>query len=364
MKLSRRQTLVALTAAAASAPSGVGALSPLWPSNAAAQDGVWVISPRTVPPPAGASPELRESIAATPQPDPKAISAISPRSASDWAAVVGPRDKEAAERNKGVAKQLSVKVLESKIAGVPVFEVTPPKLDPALADKLLVHTHGGAFVLNRGWAGAAEAILIAHSVGIPVLSIDYRMPPEHPFPAAIDDVVVVWRELLKKHQASKMAIGGTSAGGNLAMASVLKFKELKLPLPATVMASTPWADLSKTDDSYFTNEGIDRQLVTYDGVLAAAAKAYANGVDLKAPLVSPVYGRFAGFPPTILFTGTRDLFLSSTARAHRAMRAAGVPAELHVFEAMSHGDWLSSPDLPESKVFMSELAAFLKRHTE
>ena len=278
--------------------------------------------------------------------------------------MVSPRDKAAAERTKGVAKELSIKVLESKIAGVPVFEVTPRRVDRVLADKLFVHTHGGAFVFNRGWAGVAEAMLIAHSVGIPVLSIDYRMPPEHPFPAAIADVVAVWNELLKKHQASKMAIGGTSAGGNLSIASVLKFKESKLPLPAAVMASTPWSDLSKTDDSYFTNEGIDRLLVTYDGLLAAAAKAYANGTDLKAPLVSPVYGDFAGFPPTLLFTGTRDLFLSSTVRAHRAMRAAGVPAELNVFEAMSHGDWIASPDFPESKTFTSELAAFLKRHTK
>lgn len=179
---------------------------------------------------------------------------------------------------------------------MPVFEVTAAKADPSLADKLFVHTHGGAFVFNRGWAGLREAILIAQQVGIPVLSIDYRMPPEAPYPAAIDDVIGVWRELIAKHSASSIAIGGTSAGGNLALASVLKMKELQLPLPAVVMASTPWADLDKSGDSNFTNEGIDRTLVSYDGLLGAAARFYADGADLTEPLISPVYGDFDRFP--------------------------------------------------------------------
>jgi monoterpene epsilon-lactone hydrolase len=206
-----------------------------------------------------------------------------------------------------------------------------------------------------------EAILIAHRVGVPVLSIDYRMPPEAPYPAAIDDVIAVWRELAGKREASSTSIGGNSAGGNLALVSVLKMKELKLPLPAVAVASTPWADLDGTGDSYFTNEGIDRMLVTEEGLLAAAAKLYANGADLKQPLISPVYADFAGFPPTILFTGTRDLFLSGTVRTHRNMREAGVDAELHVFEGMSHGGWMIQ-DFPESRAFTSEVAVFLKRH--
>ena len=169
------------------------------------------------------------------------------------------------------------------------------------------------------------------------------------------------RELVCKREASSTAIGGNSAGGNLALVSVLKMKELKLPSPAVVVASTPWSDLDETGDSYFTNEGIDRMLVTEEGLLAAAAKLYANGADLKQPLISPVYADFAGFPPTILFTGTRDLFLSGTVGTHRSMREAGVDAELHVFEGMSHGGWMLQ-DFPESRAFTSEVAVFLKRH--
>jgi len=124
------------------------------------------------------------------------------------------------------------------------------------------------------------------------------------------------RELLRKREASSMAIGGTSAGGNLALVSVLRMKQLKLPLPAVVMASTPWADLGGTGDSYFTNEGIDRMLITEEGLLAAAAKLYADGADLKQPLISPVYGVFAGFPPNC-----------SPARAISFLVARYVPTE-------------------------------------
>ncbi len=113
-----------------------------------------------------------------------------------------------------------------------------------------------------------------------------------------------------------MALGGTSAGGGLALAATQKLRQLGLDLPGALWAGTPWADLTKTGDSQFTNEGIDRMLVTYDGILEAAAKLYAGSQDLKTTLISPVYGTFEGFLPTYLVTGTRDLFLSDTVRVH------------------------------------------------
>ncbi len=160
-----------------------------------------------------------------------------------------------------------------------------------------------------------------------------------------------------------MALGGTSAGGGLTLASIHRFKELGLELPGALWAGTPWTDLTKTGDSHFTNEGIDRALVTYDGLLEGAAKLYANGHDLKSPLISPVYGDFEAFPPTYLVTGTRDLFLSDVVRVHRKMRVAGVIAELNVYEGVSHAEYLfaGSPELQQA---FAELAAFLMRHLE
>jgi acetyl esterase/lipase len=131
-----------------------------------------------------------------------------------------------------------------------------------------------------------------------------------------------------------------------------------LPLPAAIAPATPWSDLSKTGDSYFTNDSVDNALVAYDPLLSAEAKLYANGRDLKDPHLSPVYGDFHGFPPTILTTGTRDLFLSNTVRVHRKLRQAGVVAQLEVYEGQSHAQYLPDPAAPESKEVFEEIAKF------
>jgi acetyl esterase/lipase len=261
-----------------------------------------------------------------------------------------------------LAERWSVSITEGETAGVTTYTVTPAELDPANTGRLFIHVHGGAYVFGRGPAGTPEAVLIAHYAGIPVVSIDYRMPPEDPFPAAVDDVVTVWRSLLTERSAKSMALGGTSAGGGLALASTLRFMELGLETPGALWAGTPWADLTKTGDSQFTNEGIDRALVSYDGLLEGAANLYADGRDLKTPLISPVYGDFAGFPPTYLVTGTRDLLLSDVVRVHRKMRVAGVVADLNVYEGVSHADYLFVMDSPEMDQVFGELGEFLLRH--
>ncbi len=122
--------------------------------------------------------------------------------------------------------------------------------------------------------------------------------------------------------------------------------------------------MSKTGDSLYVNEGIDRKIVTYDGFLPAAVNLYANGQDIKDPGLSPVYGDFSGFPPTMLVTGTRDLFLSLTVRVHRKMKAAGVVADLNVYEGLSHVEYFVVPDAPESIEAYSELGKFLKQYLQ
>ncbi len=131
-------------------------------------------------------------------------------------------------------------------------------------------------------------------------------------------------------------------------------------MPAVLGLGTPWADLTETGDTMFTNEDIDQVLVHYNGVLGAAARLYAGDHDLADPLLSPVNGDFAGFPPTILIAGTRDMLLSATVRVHRKLRAAGIDAQLHVFEGMSHGFYLALPDAPESRETFTEIAQFFR----
>jgi acetyl esterase/lipase len=138
-------------------------------------------------------------------------------------------------------------------------------------------------------------------------------------------------------------------------------KRKGLKLPAALWAGTPWSDLTKTGDSYFTNAFVDTGLVSYDGVLEAAAKVYAGGHDLRDPELSPIYGEFAAFPPTLLTTGTRDLFLSNTVRVHRKLRDAGVATDLTVIEALSHADYCALPDSPESRQVYGDADAFFRR---
>ncbi|MDX1382167.1 MAG: alpha/beta hydrolase fold domain-containing protein [Thermoanaerobaculia bacterium] len=323
-------------------------------------DEPWTLKPRQVPAPAAVSPELHAAIAAAPLPDAETQWGFVPQDADGWRAMQ--KATLRAQPLDGIAKSNGVAIEAGEIAGVEVFLVEP--LSPAAdhAEHLFLHVHGGGYVLGGGNGAVTEAAVAAGIAGIRAVSIDYRMPPDHPFPAAVEDVVAVYRELLKERAASSIAIGGTSAGGGLALASVHRFLALGLEPPGAIYAGTPWADLTKTGDTLFTNEGLDRVLVAYDGLLEAAAELYADGHDLRDPLISPVYGSFEGFPPTYLVTGTRDMFLSDTVRTHRKLKAAGVVADLNVYEGFSHAEYLMVPTAPEAREVFEEMGAFFGRH--
>jgi len=205
-------------------------------------------------------------------------------------------------------------------------------------------------------------ILMAAFAGFKVISVDYRMPPDDPFPAALDDAVTVYREVLKTTPPENVAIFGTSAGGSLTLTTLLRAKMEGLPMPAAIAPATPTVDLTKTGDTLFTNAMVDNVLLTQDGFIRATALLYANGRDLKDPLLSPIYGDVTGFPPTILTSGTRDLYLSNTVRMHRKLRAAGVEAVLQVWEGQSHTQYMADPTAPETKEYHDEVALFLAKH--
>ncbi len=359
LKMNSNTVLVGLTL------FGLSAYTTREDGSGQAPDSAWTIGSRTLPAPVAASDALRVSIANTPQPDVAAhIRQTTFTTKEEWVEFIRAIDAGNTTRVKALTERLKVTIKEDTIAGVTVRTVIPVDIDPANSSRLFVHTHGGAYVLGAGRTGLREAILIAHLAKIPVLSIDYRMPPEHPFPAAVDDVVAVWQSLLSDRPAKSMALGGTSAGGGLTLASTHRFIELGLETPGALWAGTPWSDLTKTGDSQFINEGIDRNLVTYEGMLEGAAKLYSDGRNLKMPLISPVYGDFTDFPPTYLVTGTRDLFLSDTVRVHRKMRVARVVADLNVYEGVSHGDYAFLDDSPEMQQSVGELGAFLLRYLE
>jgi acetyl esterase/lipase len=164
----------------------------------------------------------------------------------------------------------------------------------------------------------------------------------------------VYRALLEVRSPDRIVVGGGSAGGNLAAATVVRARDEGLPLPAGVVLLTPAVDLTESGDSFTTNLGIDSVL----GLLMQTNLLYANGHDLAHPYLSPLFADLAGFPPTFLQSGTRDLFLSNTVRMHRKLREAGVDAELHVWEAMPHGGFGGAPEDAEVR---AELRRFLDR---
>jgi acetyl esterase/lipase len=248
------------------------------------------------------------------------------------------------------------------IDGVKTFMLTPAVIPPQNRNRLLVHVHGGCYVNGPGESGTVEATMMAAFGGFKVLSVDYRMPPDHPYPAALDDAMTVWKAAQKMAPAKNMAIIGSSAGGGLTLSMILKAKMDKLPLPGAIAPGTPMSDLTGAGDSFQTNALVDNVLIAYGASCDVRAAMYANGRDLKDPLLSPVYGDMAGFPPTILNTGTRDLLLSNTVRVHRNLRRAGVVAELHVHEGQAHGGWYRDYTAPEAKETFEEIARFFDRY--
>jgi epsilon-lactone hydrolase len=240
--------------------------------------------------------------------------------------------------------------------------VTPERIPIQNRNRLLIHVHGGCYVSNPGESGTVEAILMAGLGGFKVISVDYRMPPDAPYPAALDDAMTVWKAAVKMAEPKNMAIFGTSAGGALTLSMVLRAKQEDLPLPGAIAAGTPMSDLTGRGDSFATNAMLDNVLVAYGASCDKRAALYANGHDLKDPLLSPIYGDMHGFPPAILTTGTRDLLLSNTVRVHRKLRQAGVEAALQVFEGQSHAQYLRDVNAPETKDAIGEIAHFLDKH--
>ena len=249
-----------------------------------------------------------------------------------------------------------------EIAGVPVAVVTPKgRTPPANNRRTILNIHGGAFIVNGGRQAILEAIPIASLLRMPVIAVDYRMPPDHPFPAGLQDSLAVYQALIRSQDRRRVAVYGTSAGGNLAVAMLLRARAQGLPMPGAVALVSPWSDIGPVGDSLGTNAVIDPTLVHYNGLLRAAAELYAGGIRLDDPRVSPVYGHFGRwFPPTLLLSGSRDLLLSGTTRLQQRLVEAGVVTEMQLFEALWH-DFPVSYGVPEAATGWQQVAQFLDR---
>ncbi len=328
-------------------------------NGANAAPGPRTVPGRVIPVPTTTSQPLKDLVAAPYRmPDWDAA----PTTAADWKSLIGTLAAKGEARLPALRDKLGVSSEPTTVAGVKAFIVQAKTIPEAHRDKLILAIHGGGFVYNPGEAGTLEAVLMAGFGGYKVISIDYRMPPDHPFPAGMDDAMAAYKEILKLNKPGNVALVGTSAGGNMVLALCLRAKAEGVPLPGAIAPGTPEADMTNAGDSLKANEWLDNVLVSTDGYVAAATKIYAGSHDLRDPQLSPIYGDFAGLPPAIVTSGTRDLFLSNAVRVHRKLRQAGIDAQLQVFEGMSHAQYLFNADAPESKEAFTEITRFFDAH--
>jgi epsilon-lactone hydrolase len=312
---------------------------------------------KTIPVPKDVSPELQAYIA---QPLHKGWN-TPPTTPEGWRALADSQAAAAPATVEPMAKRLHVRIAQSTIAGVKVYRVTPETIAARNANRLLIHLHGGCYVLNPHEAALGEAVLMAGISGIPVISVDYRMPPTAYFPAALDDATAVYAAALKTAKPKNIGVFGSSAGGGLTLEVMLRAKQAHLPMPGAIMVGTPMADETEHGDTMQTNALVDNVLVSPSGFCDAAARFYAHGHDMTDPMISPLNGDLHGFPPTILVSGTRDLLLSDTVRTHQKLLQSGVPAELLVFEGMSHAQYTFDDKIPEDRQAFKEISAFFDR---
>jgi monoterpene epsilon-lactone hydrolase len=272
-------------------------------------------------------------------------------------------EKFIAERDTAIAQvirdrlpgDLPVEESSFEIDGTTTYVIRPRHVDGGAATPVYLDIHGGALILGGG--EVCRLMSRAMALGRPMItwSVDYRMPPNYPYPASLDDCCAVYRRLLEERSPQDIFVGGASAGGNLAAALMLRAKDEGLAMPVGLVLRTPEVDLTESGDTFHTLNGIDNALQP----LMRTNLLYANGADLADPYLSPLFGDLSGFPPTFLQAGTRDLFLSNTVRMHRRLLAAGVEAELHVFEAMPHGGF--GGGTPEDMDLAQSVLSFLER---
>lgn len=272
-----------------------------------------------------------------------------------WRRLIAQRSAGSASTQGPLLERLKADVEPTEMAGVPVY-VGRPRGERLLDDRHVVFDiHGGALIFGGGEAAVRfEAAAISLRTGRVTYALDYRVPPDGPYPAALDDCVRVYEALLAEHRAQDIVVSGTSAGGNLAAALLLRAKDEGLPMPAGAILLTPELDLTESGDSFNTLMGLDTVLKSR---LTAMNLYYAAGADLTHPYLSPLLGDVSGFPPTFLQAGGRDIFLSNATLMHRKLRRAGVRAELHVWEGMPHGGF--NGFTPEDREVSAEMQAFI-----
>ncbi len=251
-----------------------------------------------------------------------------------------------------------VLVTEVSAGGVPAYWLDAPKVS---ADRVLLFLHGGGYQFGSLRSDGELAARLGRAGGMRVLFAEYRLAPEHPFPAAIDDVLAVWGWLRTERQLSAraLAVAGDSAGGGLTVALLVATRDAGEELPAAAVLMSPTVDLTSSGASM--TERVDEDPISTPALLSQLAADYLAGADPKSPLASPLFAPLSGLPPLLVEVGTADLLLSDAQRLAKAAAAAGVDVRLEVGDGLPHVYQLML-GTPEAAEATERIGAFLREH--
>ena len=225
--------------------------------------------------------------------------------------------------------------------------------------QVLLYVHGGAFVAGSCLSSRSVAARLADASELPVLTLNYRLAPEHPFPAAIEDVTAAYHWLLTSGaQPYEVAMVGDSAGGNLVLATLLTLRDLGEPLPAAVVLLSPWVDLAATGASFLGQAEADPYLIPQ--FMQAAARRYLGEIDPQTSPASPLYGDLGGLPPLLIQVGTDEIFLDDSLRLAQRIHAAGGTVPLEIWEGMWHVWHYFAALIPEGQQSFDQIGAFVR----
>jgi epsilon-lactone hydrolase len=243
--------------------------------------------------------------------------------------------------------------------GVPAEWIVPPGAEP---HRVLLYLHGGGYVIGSINSHRAMIARIARASRARAIAIDYRLAPEHPFPAAVEDATRAYRWLLAQGNAARnMVIAGDSAGGGLTLAVLATLRTAGDPMPAAAVTISPWTDLEGTGDSMRSNAGRDQTVAVED--LGEMARMYLGTSDPKNPLASPLYADFRGFPPLLIQVGAAEGLLDDSTRVAKRAKAAGVEVQLEIWEDMVHVWQIYAKLLPAGQEAIDKIGKFILAHT-
>lgn len=237
------------------------------------------------------------------------------------------------------------------------------RAEKAEPGRTVLYLHGGGYVFGSPKSHSAFTYALAKEACAEIFSLDYRMAPEHPFPAAVDDAVAAYEWLLEEgRDPAKLVIGGDSAGGGLTLALLLSIKARGLPMPAGALLLSPWTDLATTGASLDENEKSDAMFKKV--YIVEGAKRYLAAADPKAPLASPLYGDLAGLPPTLIFVSNSEVLRDDSTRLQEKLAAAGVQSKLVTEKGLIHVWPIFPGRFPEAMKSVHEAAAFIAERTK